>query len=130
MGASICWGATDSGTQLSVFDSSASKKQLLIFLKRAEYSIKSYELEAIGETEKAFVKTVNRKSGRCNLSYFFGILKNIQQQRDEEAIRQYCRKRYNYQRMLDMQRKQETKQQPVAIDDIISMLEKAVTKKS
>jgi len=32
MGASICWGATDSGTQLSVFDSSASKKQLLIFI--------------------------------------------------------------------------------------------------
>jgi len=99
-------------------------------LKRAEYSIKSYELEAIGETEKAFVKAVNRKSSRCNLSYFFGILKNIQQQRDEEAIRQYCRKRYNYQRMLDMQRKQETKQQPIPIDDIISMLEKAVTKKS
>ena len=32
MGASICWGATDSGTQLSVFDSSASKKQPLIFI--------------------------------------------------------------------------------------------------
>ncbi len=31
MGTSICWGATDSGTQLSVFDSSASKKQLFIF---------------------------------------------------------------------------------------------------
>jgi pimeloyl-ACP methyl ester carboxylesterase len=31
MVASICWGATDSGTQLSVFESSASKKQLLIF---------------------------------------------------------------------------------------------------
>jgi hypothetical protein len=99
-------------------------------LKRAGYSIKSYELEAIGETEKAFVKAITRKSARCNLSYFFGILKNIQQQRDEEAIRQYCRKRYNYQRMLDMQRKQETQQQPVLIDDIISMLEKAVTKKS
>ena len=99
-------------------------------LKRAEYSIKSYELEAIGETEMAFVKSVNRKPGRCNLSYFFGILKNIQQQRDEEAIRQYCRKRYNYQRMLDMQRKRETKQQQVSVDDIISMLERAVTKKS
>ena len=99
-------------------------------LKRAEYSIKSYELEAVGKTEKAFVKAVNRKPGRCNLSYFFGILKNIQQQSDEEAIRQYCRKRYNYQRMLDLQRKQETKQQPASIDDIISMLEKAVTKKS
>ena len=30
MGASKCWGATDSCTQLSVFDSSAPEKQLLI----------------------------------------------------------------------------------------------------
>ena len=99
-------------------------------LKRAQYSIKAYELGAIGETQKAFVKATNRKPDRCNLSYFFGILKNIQQQRDEQAIRQYCRQRYNYQRMLDMQRKQDTEQQPASIDHIISMLEKAVTKKS
>jgi len=99
-------------------------------LKRAQYSIKAYELEAIGETQKAFVKATKRKADRCNLSYFFGILKNIQKQRDEQAIRQYCRQRYNYQRMLEMQRKQDTAQQPASIDDIISMLEKAVTKKS
>ena len=55
-------------------------------LKRAQYSIKFYELEAINETQKAFVKATNRNADRCNLSYFFGILKNIQQQRDEEAI--------------------------------------------
>lgn len=99
-------------------------------LKRAQYSIKAFELEAIGETQKAFVKATNRKPDRCNLSYFFGILKNIQKKRDEQAIRQYCRQRYNYQRMLDVQRKQDTEQQPASIDDIISMLEKAVTKKS
>jgi hypothetical protein len=64
------------------------------------------------------------------LSYFFGILKNIQKQRDEQAIRQYCRQRYNYLRMLEMQRKQDDDQQPASVDDIISMLEKAVTKKS
>jgi hypothetical protein len=99
-------------------------------LKRAQYSIKAYELEAIGETQKAFVKATNRKADRCNLSYFFGILKNIQQQRDEQAVKQYCRQRYNYQQMLDMQRKQDTEQQPASIDHIISMLEKAVTQKS
>jgi hypothetical protein len=99
-------------------------------LKRAQRSIKSFELEAIGETQKAFVKAVDRKPDRCNLSYFFGILKNIQKQRDEQAIRQYCRQRYNYLRMLEMQHKQDTDQQPASIDDIISMLEKAVTKKS
>ena len=99
-------------------------------LKRAQHSIKAFELEAIGETQKAFVKAINRKPDRCNLSYFFGILKNIQKQRDEQVIRQYCRQRYNYQRMIDIQRKQDTEQQPASIDDIISMLEKAVTKKS
>jgi len=99
-------------------------------LKRAQRSIKAFELEAIGESQKAFVKAVCKKPDRCNLSYFFGILKNIQKQRDEQAIRQYCRQRYNYLRMLEMQRKQDADQQPVSIDDIISMLEKAVTKKS
>jgi len=99
-------------------------------LKRAQYSIKFYELEAINETQKAFVKATNKNADRSNLSYFFGILKNIQQQRDEEAIRQYCRKRYNYLRMLYMQRKENAEQQSASIDDIISMLEKAVTKKS
>jgi len=99
-------------------------------IKRAQYSIKFYELEAINETQKAFVKATKKNADRCNLSYFFGILKNIQQQRDEQAIRQYCRNRYNYLRMLDMQRRQDEQQQPASIDDIISMLEKAVTKKS
>jgi hypothetical protein len=99
-------------------------------LKRAQRSIKSYELEAIGDTQKAFVKATNKKADRCNLSYFFGILKNIQKQRDEQAIRHYCRQRYNYLRMLEMQRKQDADQQPVSVEDIISMLEKAVTKKS
>jgi hypothetical protein len=99
-------------------------------LKRAQYSIKAYELEAIGETQKAFVKATNRKPQRCNLPYFFGILKNIQQQRDEQAVRQYCHQRYNYQRMVDMQRKQDAEQQPTSIDHIIRMLEKAVTEKS
>jgi len=99
-------------------------------LKRAQYTIKAFDLQAIGETQKAFVKAVNRKPDRCNLSYFFGILKNIQKQRDEQIIRQYCRQRYNYLGMIDMQRKQNTEQQSASIDDIISMLEKAVTKKS
>jgi hypothetical protein len=99
-------------------------------LKRAQYSIKAYELAAIGETQKAFVKAINRKPQRCNLSYFFGILKNIQQQRDEQAFRQYCRQRYNYQRMLELQRKQDDEKQPASIEHIISMLEKAVTQKS
>ena len=99
-------------------------------LKRAQYSIKSYDLEAIAETEAAFLKATSRKSDRCNLAYFFGILKNIQQRRDEETRRQYCRQRYNYQKMLDMQREEENPQDPVTIDLVVEMLEKAVTQNS
>jgi len=98
-------------------------------LKRAQYSTKFYELEAINEAQKAFVKATNKNADRCNLSNFLGILKNIQQQRDEQAIKQYCRNRGNYQRKLDMQRKQDAEQKSASIDDIIRMLEKAVTKK-
>jgi transposase InsO family protein len=100
-----------------------------VVLKRAQYSIKAYELQAIGETEKAFVTAVRRKSDRCNLAYFFGILNNIQRQRDEQAQTDYCRKRYNYQVMCDRQRSQLAEDPPVSIDAVIGMLEKAVTPK-
>jgi hypothetical protein len=98
-------------------------------LKYAERTIKAYELETIGETETAFLKAIRRKSDRKNLSYFFGILKNIQQQRDDDAKRQYCRERYNYQMMLEMQRRENDQQYPVTIDPVIAMLERAVTAK-
>jgi hypothetical protein len=99
-------------------------------LKYAERTIKAYELETIGETETAFLKAIRRKSDRKNISYFFGILKNIQQQRDDDAKRQYCRERYNYQMMLEMQRRENDQQHPVTIDPVIAMLERAVTQKT
>jgi hypothetical protein len=98
-------------------------------LKRAQRSIKAYELEAIGKTEAAFLKATSRKADRLNLSYFFGILKNIQQQRDDEAKRQYCRERYNYQMMLDLDRRKNEQSPRLSINDVIGMLEKAVTVK-
>lgn len=101
-----------------------------LVLKRAQYSIKAYDLEAIAETEQAFLKAVRRKSDRCNLSYFFGILKNIQQQRDEEAKRRYCQQRYNYQTMQNLNQQQNDRKDPASVDNIIAMLEKAVTYKS
>jgi len=97
--------------------------------KHAERTIKAYDLETIGETESAFIKAISRKSNRKNLSYFFGILKNIQQKRDDDAKKQYCRERYNYQMMLNMQRRENDQQDPVTIDHVIAMLEKAVTMK-
>ena len=99
-------------------------------LKYAERTIKAYELETIGETETAFLKAIRRKSNRKNISYFFGILKNIQQQRDDDAKRQYCRERYNYQMMLEMQRRENDQQHPVTIGPVIAMLERAVTQKT
>lgn len=97
--------------------------------KHAERTIKYYDLETIGETELAFMKAISRKSNRKNLSYFFGILKNIQQKRDDGAKKQYCRERYNCQMMLNMQRHEKDRQVPVTIDDVMAMLEKAVTEK-
>ena len=99
-------------------------------LARAQRSIKAYELEAIRKTEAAFLKATGRKADRRNLPYFFGILKNIQQHRDDEAKRQYCRERYNYQAMLDLDRQRNEQPPPLSIDSVIRMLEKAVTVKA
>lgn len=96
-------------------------------LKHAQRSIKHYELEAIRQTETAFLKATRRQAGRCNLSYFFGILKNIQQKMDDDAKRDYCRKRYNHEVMLKLDRQNNEQPTPVSINNVIGMLEKAVT---
>ena len=97
-------------------------------IDRAERTIKCYELEAITASEKAFEKAVRRDSKRKNMSYFFGILRNIQRDRDDEAYKSYCRKRYNYDTMLKIERQQQDmlQQSQPSIADIVSMLEKAV----
>ena len=99
-------------------------------LARAQRSIKAYELEAIRKTEAAFLKATSRKADRRNLPYFFGILKNIQQQSDDDAKAQYCRERYNYQVMLDLDRQKNAQSPPFSINNVIEMLEKAVTVKA
>ena len=98
-------------------------------LKHARRSIKGYELEAIRQTEDAFLKATRRNAGRLNLSYFFGILKNIQRKMDEDAKRDYCRKRYNHEVMLNLERQRQTPAESVTIDAILEMLLKAVTSK-
>jgi transposase len=79
-------------------------------LKRAERSITAFEMEAVGAAENAFIKAVNRDSNKASLAYFFGILKNIQQQRDDEAYSRYCSRRYNEQVITDLKRHQEQAQ--------------------
>lgn len=96
-------------------------------LKHAQRTIRGYELEAVRQTEDAFLKAIRRNAGRKNLSYFFGILKNIQRKMDEDAKRDYCRRRYNHEVMLNIERQKNAQTEAVSIDDILGMLSKAVT---
>jgi hypothetical protein len=98
-------------------------------LKHAQRTIKGYELEAIRRTEEAFLKATRRNASRLNLAYFFGILKNIQREMDEDAKRDYCRQRYNHEVMLKLERQKQEESPPVSIDSILDMLSKAVTNK-
>jgi hypothetical protein len=97
-------------------------------LQRAERTIKAYEMEAIRAAEEAFVKAVNRKSERLSLPYFFGILKRIQQDRDDQAYRRYCHERYNCQVMKEAERRRGTEpQHSPTINDLVAMLEQAIS---
>lgn len=97
-------------------------------LQRAERTIKAYEMEAIGAAEEGFVKAVNRKSERLSLPYFFGILKRIQQDRDDEAYRRYCHDRYNHQAMREaLGRRRQEAPQPPTVSNLVAMLEQAVS---
>ena len=96
-------------------------------LKRAEKTIRAFENEAIFAASEAFVKAVNRKSERKNLPYFFGILKRIQQERDDAAYKSYCYHRYNEQQMQQLQRqRQEYQEDNPSVEVIVGMLTKAV----
>ncbi len=95
-------------------------------LKNARRSIKAYDLEAIRQTEDAFLKATRRKPSRKNIAYFFGILRNIQRKLDEDAKRDYCRQRYNHEVMLNLERQRQEESFPPSIDAILGMLAKAV----
>ena len=98
--------------------------------KRAEKTIIHYDIEAVRRSETIFVKTVSRKPQRLNLAYFFGILKRIQQERDDLAYSDYCRGKYQYDRMVDMERLERERleaQKPPDIELIVNMLIKTVT---
>jgi hypothetical protein len=92
-------------------------------IRNAERTIKFYGLTAVEASEEAFVKAVNRKPERKNLSYFFGILRRIQQEKDDAAYGDYCRRRYNEEVMQELQRQQEDcRQEKHSMEEIIKML--------
>jgi len=98
--------------------------------KRAERTIKAFELKAINAAEEAFLKAVTRNQQKASLPYFFGILKNIQQQRDDEAYKNYCYQRYNEQLMLKLKQQQEKIEQPEhSVETVIGILIQAVRAK-
>ena len=94
-------------------------------LKRAEKTIKVYEKEAISAAEEAFIKAVNRKSERKTLAYFFGILKRIQQERDDDAYRRYCHQQYNERVMMQLQQQEQQSLYDHSVQDIIGILVQA-----
>lgn len=100
-------------------------------LKQAKKCMVAYELEAISQSEEAFIRAIRRDPGRCNLAYFFGILKNIQNERDAGKYQDYCYQRYNYRQMVDREeRKQQETQdrcKTTTVEDLVAMLQSFVS---
>jgi hypothetical protein len=97
-------------------------------MKRATKCIEHYDLEAIGKSEEAFLRAISRSRDRCNLAYFFGILKNIQADMDAARHEEYCRERYNYQQMKDRKRQQqEIEQDQTTVDVMVETLRAAIS---
>jgi hypothetical protein len=96
--------------------------------QRGEKSIVHYELEAITESEEAFLVAIRRDAQRATLSYFFGILNRIQRQKDTERYQAYCRQRYAYHRMLEREREeQEEQSQRLTVETAVAQLCAAVS---
>ncbi len=97
-------------------------------MKRAIKCIEHYDLEVIGKTEEAFLRAIARNQGKCNLPYFFGILKNIQKDTDTARYEKYCRERYNYLQMKVRERKQqEIEQDKATVEVMVDTLFAAIT---
>jgi len=96
-------------------------------LKRGRKCIVSYTREAISKSEEAFLKAIRRNRGRATLPYFFGILKNIQNEMDEARYEDYCRRRYGSEQVLEREReKQEQMDNTPTVEGLAGMLKNAV----
>jgi len=96
-------------------------------LKRGQKCIVSYDLEAISKSEDAFLKAIRRNQQRATLPYFFGILKNIQDEMDEARYEDYCRRRYGYEQVLVREHEeQEQNNNKPTVEGLAGMLKNAV----
>jgi hypothetical protein len=96
-------------------------------LKRAQTWIGYYDREAIAKSEEAFLTAVRRDQNRRPLPYFFGILKRVQKEMDEQKHKDYCYKRYNEQQMRERERQKHQEMvetaQPTTIENLVAMLQ-------
>jgi len=97
-------------------------------ITRAEKTITYYNMKAILESEKAFVKAVNRKKERLSLPYFFGILKRIQQDQDDYAYKCQCQERYNLDQMKQQiqEQNEQRKPKPSTVQNVLNILLSAI----
>ena len=96
-------------------------------LERGQKCIVSYELEAISKSEEAFLRAIRRNRERATLPYFFGILKNIQNEMDEARHEDYCRQRYGYEQVLEREReKREQMDNTPTVEGLAGMIRNAV----
>jgi len=97
-------------------------------IARAKKTITFYNMKAILESEKAFVKAVNRKKERLSLPYFFGILKRVQQDQDDQAYKRQCQERYNYNQLREQIKVQQEQKKiaPSTVQDVLNILSNAV----
>jgi hypothetical protein len=94
-------------------------------LKRAEKCIVWYDLSVISAAEQAFLQAISRDDGRRTLPYFFGILRNMQEEADNTKHRDYCRQRYHYQQLVERERQKEEENEQISLHILVDMLQSA-----
>lgn len=103
-------------------------------LKRAQTSIVYYDQEAIAKSEEAFLTAIRRDQNRRTMPYFFGIIKRIQKEIDEQKYKDYCYKRYNEQQMVERERQKHQEMvetaQPTTIENLVAMLQEVLKNKA
>jgi len=102
-------------------------------LKRAQTCISYYDRDAIAKSEEAFLTAVRRDQNRRTMPYFFGILKRVQQEMDEQKHKDYCYKRYNEQQIQERERQKHQEMvettQPTTVENLVAMLQEVLKTK-
>jgi transposase InsO family protein len=96
-------------------------------LSRAEKCIVCYDRATIAAAEAAFLKAISRDDGRRTLPYFFGILRNLQKEADAANHKDYCRKRYHHQQLLEREQRQAQETVQVSPQLLVEMLRSAIS---